>query len=169
MPGANLYTAYVDIEARGAGQTAASLKAVDAAAGSAEGRMKSLGGSMRSIGGSMMRVGGILTATVTPAVTAAGVGMVKLASDAAETGQKFDVVFGKQAPKMNKWITDLMKTMPSTRQELQAMTSTMQDFLVPMGVAPGKAKAMTRELTVLIGDLASFNNLPIAEDRKSVV
>ena len=88
---------------------------------------------------------------------------IKAASDAAETTSKFETVFGSATDEMNRFVLDLQNTVPATRKELQEMSSSLQDLLVPMGIIPDEAIKMNKEFVTLAADLASFNNIPIAD------
>lgn len=167
----NLLDLFVTVRADTA-QAQTALKAVTAQGVAAERSMSSsmqrIGSSMQSVGTSFTRVGGSMSTFVSGPLALAGAGMVKLASDAEETGSKFRVVFGKDAPAMNKWITSLQKIMPATRAEIQEMSASMQLMLEGMGIAPSRAQDMSKQLVTLSGDLASFNNIPVAEAQDAI-
>lgn len=113
----------------------------------------------RSFGKSMQRTGRTLTRRVTLPMAAAGAAAVKLATDAEETANKFDVVFGPAAQRSRQELERLTETIPLTITEMERMASGVQDFLVPLGIARNEAADMSTQMVELAGDLASFNNV----------
>jgi hypothetical protein len=92
-----------------------------------------------------------------------GGSILKLASDAQEAKSKFDAVFGSQADGIRAQIKSLSDVIPLATHEFEAMTAEIQDLLVPLGFASESASGLSVDITKLAADLASFNNLPIAE------
>lgn len=95
----------------------------------------------------------------------AGAGIVGLAknfSDAAsdfeETKSKFDAVFKDQAIEAEKWADNTRKAIGRGRTETLGFLATLQDTFVPLGFARDKAAELSKEMTTLAFDLASFNN-----------
>ena len=119
--------------------------------------------SFQSVGQSMTNVGRTLTASVTLPIVGVGAAAFKMAADSAEAASKMQAVFGGATQDMNAWIAELRDTIPETTAGLQGMTSEIGDLLIPLGIAPDKAQDMTRSVVELAGDLASFNNIPMAE------
>jgi len=88
---------------------------------------------------------------------------IDAASDLQEVQGKFDVVFEdhkKQAEDMAKVLVDAYAM--SEREAKQYMSS-VQDLLVPMGMASDEAIIMSDAVVKLSADLGSFNNLPTAQ------
>ena len=83
---------------------------------------------------------------------------VKLASDAEETHSKFMTVFGESAKAVETWSNQYSKAVGRARVDTERYLASMQDILVPMGVAEDKAVELSKSLVVLGLDLASFNN-----------
>lgn len=100
-----------------------------------------------------------LTAGVTLPLAAAGGAAVKMAADAEEAANKFEVVMGESAQSVRADLEDLTETIPLTVSQMQKMTSGLQDLLVPMGVARGEAAGMSSDFLKLAADIASFNNV----------
>jgi phage-related protein len=121
------------------------------------------GAGFRRAGDKIAGIGSSLSVGITLPFVAASVAAVKFASDAEETASKMDTVFGSAADDMRRRLEDIAKVIPASRAELQGMASGMQDLLVPLGIAPGKAADMTEQIVRLAGDLASLNNIPVAE------
>lgn len=130
--------------------------------GDASGAHK-VSGSLDSVAASADKAGKALSLKVSAPLVAIGGLSVKFAADAAESADKVDAVFGPAADRINEKIGDLRKTIPATTAELQDLFSGIQDLLVPLGLAPDEAEGMSASIVELAGDLASFNNIPIAE------
>ena len=114
-------------------------------------------------GDRMARVGKGMSAAITLPLAAVGAAAVKLASDAEEAGNKFDVVMGPAADRMRVRLEGLTTTIPLTRAEMEKMAGGIQDMLVPMGLARGEAANMSVDMVKLAGDLGSFNNVGTTE------
>jgi len=125
---------------------------------------------LRKASGSAKEFGADLKRAASQAAAAAGIAFaafsafaIKAAVDAAETQAKFETVFGTATKEMNSFVATLKKTVPATTKELQDMTSSLQDLLVPFGILPDEAVEMNKAFTVLAADIASFNNIPITQ------
>lgn len=116
--------------------------------------LKAASSKLKKFGGGLAKVG----ALVTGAAIAAGAKPLMLASEMEETMGKFNVVFGENARVMEAWANTNARVLGTTRQEMAAMTSGMQDLLVPMGLSPEAATKFSKGLSTLAVDLASFNN-----------
>lgn len=122
-----------------------------------------VGKKMSEVGKEMQELGGKLTRGLTAPLVGVGAAAFKMAADSAEAASKMEAVFGPATDSMNQWLSDLRTTVPATTMELQGMASGIQDLLVPLGMVPGQAQLMTKEVVKLAADLASFNNIPIGE------
>jgi len=83
---------------------------------------------------------------------------VQAASDMEETMNKFNVVFGNNAQAVKAWGDTFASQVGRSKNEVADFLSGTQDLLVPIGFAPGTAETMSKQLTRLAIDLASFNN-----------
>lgn len=114
-----------------------------------------LSNSLKSHGQSIIKLGGaISTAMAAPLALA-----LRAGSEMQETMGKFSTVFGDAASEIQKWGSSTATAMGVSEQSMMAMLASMQDLLVPMGVAPIVAQDMSKELSALAIDLASFNNM----------
>lgn len=104
-------------------------------------------------------IGKELSAKLTLPLLAAGAASIKMASDAEESANKFNVVMGSAADETRAKLEELTATIPLTRAEMEGMAGGIQDMLVPMGVARTQAAGMSADMVQLAGDLASFNNV----------
>lgn len=133
----------------------------DDKASSALNRLK---GSVGGLQGKFM--GAAFAAQRFMAVMAGGtaVGMlVKKASDLEETMNKFNVVFGKNASIAAAWSDTLAAKIGRSKEEVRRFVSESQDLFVPLGFDDKSAYELSKTLTELGYDLASFNNLADAD------
>jgi len=129
LAGAAMFTTATGMITGGAGRVGASLK--------------------------MMALG---LAAMTAAVGAASLKLVKVASDAEETQQKFNVVFKSQAKATTAWANSFARDVGRAEQDVKAWSATLQDTLVPMGFSRTEATKLTKTLVALGVDVASFSN-----------
>lgn len=108
------------------------------------------------------RLGAALSVGVTVPLVAAGKAAVGLAIDAEETAAKFETVFRGSVQNVRQELEALTGTVPLTRSELQALSSGVQDLLVPLGLARDQAAGLSVDAVRLAGDLGSFNNVEAA-------
>jgi hypothetical protein len=85
---------------------------------------------------------------------------ISAASALEEVQNKFNVVFAKQIEEAEKWADALRESYLMSRREAKEYLATMQDLLVPMGMASDEAGKLSFEIVKLAADLGSFNNLP---------
>ena len=81
---------------------------------------------------------------------------------------KFNVVFGEQAREVEAWVNEFREGVPLARREIIAAAASMQDLLVPMGVARQDASEMTREWLELAAALAAFNDVPVDQALEAI-
>lgn len=88
----------------------------------------------------------------------ASVKMVNIASDAEEIQSKFNTVFRNLAEQANQWSEDFGSSVGRARQDVKAWMAGLQDTFVPLGFARDRAYELSKSLTTLAVDVASFNN-----------
>lgn len=93
------------------------------------------------------------------AVGAALVPAIKIASDLEETMNKFNVVFGENAGRVKEWGDNFASTVGRSQEQIARFMAGSQDLFVPLGFEPGAAETMSKQITALAIDLASFNNM----------
>lgn len=93
---------------------------------------------------------------------------IKSASDLQEVQSKFDVVFAGQKAQAEGWAKTLVDSYAMSTREAKQYLSSVQDLLVPMGMASDKAGIMSNEVVKLAADLGSFNNLPTAQVMENI-
>lgn len=111
-----------------------------------------------AFGGRARDVGAQLSIGLTAPLALFGVGAVKAASDAAEMESAFDVSFGNAAASARAWAEETGNAMGRSTQEMMSMAASFQDILKKQ-MDPAAAVEMSKTLTVLTQDLASFKNL----------
>lgn len=121
----------------------------------AERKIQAWGASVRSLGTNLLKVGAVAAAPLAFAV--------KAASDMEETMNKFNVVFGQNAAAVKTWGDNFAGEVGRSKQQIADFLAGSQDLLVPMGFEPGAAENMSKQLTMLSVDLASFNNMADAD------
>lgn len=93
------------------------------------------------------------------ALAASGVAAVKLAASAQESENLFEVSMEGMAKSARKWSEDLRGSLGLNSIELRKMVGTFNVMLRGMGVGRVAAADMSKELTELAYDMASFYNL----------
>ena len=88
---------------------------------------------------------------------------VKAASDLQEVTSKFNTVFKGNMNVASAAVKDLTENYAMSTTEARSYLSSIQDLLVPMGMASDQAAVMSEEVVKLSADLGSFNNLPTAQ------
>ena len=135
-----LASAFVSIGARTAG-----LKSGLASA------KNMIGGAMRGIGG--------LAAKASALAGGIGIGAaIKLAADAEELGSMFKAVFQEGSADAEKFAQDLAVKLGRSTGDVMEQMAGFQDLFVPMGFARSEAAKLSKQMTSLVQDVASFKN-----------
>jgi hypothetical protein len=121
----------------------------------AQKKLQNFGASVRAIGMRMLTLGGMVAGPL--ALT------VKAASDMEETMNKFNVVFGSNASAVKAWGDEFAAQVGRSKQQVASFMAGTQDLLVPIGFEAGAATGMSKQITQLAVDLASFNNMADAD------
>ncbi len=119
--------------------------------------MNKAASEMKRKGKSIAAIGGLITAATGSLLAAP----IQAAAKMQATMGKFQTVFGASAKSVEDWSTKTANAMGISEEEMAGMLSGLQDLLVPMGLLPGAATDMSKELSSLAVDLASFNDLPV--------
>ena len=83
---------------------------------------------------------------------------IKVAADAEEITNKFNVVFGESAKSADKFASVLGEATGRSSTKLKEMLSALQDTFVPLGFARDTSAKLSKALSQLSLDVASFNN-----------
>lgn len=92
------------------------------------------------------------------ALTAAGVGLAGLASDAEETQAKFNIVFGEMSKDTNAWAKEFSRTIGRSETDIKGWSSEIQNTLGAIGFSRGPAAELSKNLTELAVDVGAFMN-----------
>lgn len=130
---------------------------------SAKRELGSLSDRAASAGRSMQQLGTAMTVGVTAPLAAVGVYSIRAASDLEEMQSKMSVVFGDLEEDIVEWSETHAKEVNRSAHQLQEYATSLQDTFVPMGFARDEAASMSKEMTELAIDLASFNNMAEAD------
>jgi len=90
-------------------------------------------------------------------VAGAAIG-IKAASDMEETLNKFNVVFGENQEAVKAWADTFAAEVGRSKRQVADFLASTQDLLVPVGFETGAAEEMSKQVTQLAVDVASFNN-----------
>ena len=100
-----------------------------------------------------------VTGGLATGLAAAGFSLTRLASQAEETQSKFNVVFRGMARETNEWAEEFAGSVGRADRDVKDWMASIQDTFVPLGMARDEAAGLTKELTALAVDVASFNNV----------
>jgi len=100
-----------------------------------------------------------VTGGLATGLAAAGFSLTRLASQAEETQSKFNVVFRGMARETNEWAEEFAGSVGRADRDVKDWMASIQDTFVPLGMARDEAAGLTKELTELAVDVASFNNV----------
>src|SRR4030042_2049117 len=134
------------------------------ASGEAEQKIKSMAGTTS---GSFSKIATYAKMFIGAVVIKELLGLGKTAVDAGsrleESSSKFKTSFSGNMEKASAGLNDLTNNFAMSKREAMDYMSSLQTMLVPMGVIPEKATEMSRGMTKLAADLASFSNIPIEQ------
>jgi len=108
---------------------------------------------------SFKKVGKRLSLFLTAPILALGAKFIKVASDAVEMRNLFDVTFGAAARDVEEFSERAAVALNRSSLDLMETAATFAAFLKPLGVAPKSIVPMSKALTLLTEDIASFRNL----------
>lgn len=85
--------------------------------------------------------------------------IIKKASDFEETASMFEAVFKEQTKAAEEWAFSTAKALNRSSIAIKGWMASLQDTFVPLGFARDEALALSKQLTQLGIDLASFKNV----------
>lgn len=138
-------------------------KTVGRAATQGQNSFKKLGSALEGLKNSIgpaINLAAKLGSVFTGVVAYGAFKAIGAASDLQEVSSKFGVVFAGQEKQAEQWAKTLVESYAMSTREAKQYLSSIQDLLVPMGMAADKAGLMSHEIVKLAADLGSFNNLP---------
>jgi hypothetical protein len=102
---------------------------------------------------------GVAVGAVALAAVQFGKHSVRMAADAEEMRSQFDAVFKDSSADVRRWSDDLASRLGRSSQDIQNFAAEFQDTFVPLGFARGQAAELSKTMTQLTLDLASFKNV----------
>lgn len=123
------------------------------------GNLEKIGSKMKSIGEGFSSVGSKLSMAVTAPIIGIGTATTKMAMDAVESENLFEVSMGNMAGTARKWSVDISKSLGLNEYEVRKNVATFNVMLGSMGLTEQQAYSMSTGLTKLAYDMASFYNL----------
>lgn len=121
--------------------------------------MHSASEKMKSTGQALAGIGMGLTTRVTIPILGIGAAATKMAMDAVESENLFEVSFGNMAESARTWSKDVSKSLKLNEYEVRKNAATYYVMLESMGLSSEKALGMSKSFTQLAYDMASFYNL----------
>lgn len=114
---------------------------------------------LSSLGTSLKNAGSTLTAGLTAPLAVAGLGIIKLASDAQEMTSKFNTVFGESAAAADNWAKTYADTANRSSIQIKGMMADFGSVLTGLGAGRDEAAKFSAEVVKLAMDLGSFSNM----------
>jgi hypothetical protein len=111
------------------------------------------------LSGTMRRVGNNLSLYVTAPMLAAAGASLKMAIDAQESENLFEVAMGGMAKAAREFSEDLRDQLGLNSYEVRRSIATFNQMFVSMGLGEKAAFEMSKGLVLLANDMASFFNL----------
>lgn len=84
--------------------------------------------------------------------------IISAASEAQEVASKFATVFGANTDAVREWGNEYAEAVGRSRTQIEQFMAGSQDLFVPLGFDDATATDLSKTLTTLSVDLASFNN-----------
>jgi hypothetical protein len=104
-------------------------------------------------------IGQKLTVGVTLPVVAAGAAMIKFASDATESANKVQVVFGGSADSIMQWSKSAATAMGMSARTAQEAASGFGNMFQAAGIARAQSAELSKTMVQLATDLGSMHNI----------
>jgi hypothetical protein len=124
-----------------------------------EGEARKVEQTFKRIQDKAANAGKALTLSITAPFATLSFLSIKAASDAVETQNKFNQVFGSISDDANAFASSLAKDLRRSEGALQDNLSALQSFSIGMGFGQREAFELSKKLQGLIFDFASFNNV----------
>lgn len=114
--------------------------------------------AVAKIRSSINSVGKLTLAAAAPAATALFAKSISEASKAQETMSKFEAVFGDQSKAVKAFAKDVARATNRSGTDIASYLAEFQDLFVPLGMTSDAAAEVSKTLTQLGIDMASFDN-----------
>lgn len=114
---------------------------------------------LKSAGNSLASLGSTLTMGLTVPIAGIGAACLMSASDADEMESKFNTVFKDLAGEADAWANKYADAIGRSQYEIKEAISNQADLYQGMGFTADEAFNLSKQVTTLGYDLASFNNV----------
>ncbi len=121
--------------------------------------MDKAGEKMKAVGDKISSAGKTLSTAVTLPLLGIGTAATKMAMDAVESENLFEVVMGAVAGDARKWSEETSKALGLNAYNVRNNMATYNAMLTSMGLTSDESLKMSEGLTQLSYDMASFYNL----------
>jgi len=121
--------------------------------------MDKAGEKMKAVGDKISSAGKTLSTAVTLPLVGIGTAATKMAMDAVESENLFEVAMGAVAGDARKWSEETSKALGLNAYNVRNNMATYNAMLTSMGLASDESLKMSEGLTQLSYDMASFYNL----------
>lgn len=121
--------------------------------------MDKAGEKMKAVGDKISSAGKTLSTAVTLPILGIGTAATKMAMDAVESENLFEVAMGSVADDARKWSEETSKALGLNAYNVRNNMATYNAMLTSMGLASDESLKMSEGLTQLSYDMASFYNL----------
>lgn len=121
------------------------------------------GDKMKSVGDKMASFGKSMSMYVTAPILAAGAAATKLAMDAVESENLFEVSMGANAKAAREWSNQISDSLGLNEYAIRKNVATFNTMFESMKIGSQKSLEMSEGLTKLAYDMASFYNLGTEE------
>ena len=121
--------------------------------------LKKAENDLKKFGDRLNNIGSRLTVGLSIPLALVSGAAIKLGMDAVESENLFSVSMGKMADSARKWSEDLRKNLGLNSYEVRKNVGTFNVMLTSMGLTEKAAFDMSKGLTQLAYDMASFYNL----------
>ena len=121
--------------------------------------MDKAGEKMKAVGDKISSAGKTLSTAVTLPLVGIGTAATKMAMDAVESENLFEVAMGGVASDARKWSEETSKALGLNAYNVRSNMATYNAMLTSMGLTSDESLKMSEGLTQLSYDMASFYNL----------
>lgn len=143
-------------------EAAKELAALDSALGKTGKSAGGLGGAFNTMKGAALPIVGVLAGAAAGAV-ALGINFANAASNLGEAQNKANLTFKEAVGDIEKFASTSAESYGISERAALEYTSTLGTILNATGLSRDASAEMSQQLTVLAADLASVNNIPIAD------
>jgi phage-related protein len=124
----------------------------------ADDELQSFRDKVSASGKKMVAAGSAMTAGLTVPILAMGKSFVDAGVDMAETASKVQTLFGDQADEINAWADTSAKSFGQSKKAALDAAGTFGNMFLQLGIGRREAAEMSKSITELASDFASFHN-----------